>query len=181
MAISGKEQEYNKKQESKKPVFKPKEVEVNIDRDLIRLCDADIFTDEKLYYALRKIRGVSFSYANAVCKVLHLDRNTMVGSLDANKISEIESVIRNPSKYGINGWLLNRRKDYDGGEDKHLVSSTIKLTLESDIKRLKAIKSYRGLRHALGQPVRGQKTRSHFRKGVSIGVKRKSGAKEGRV
>lgn len=182
MAISGKEQEHIKKQESKKPAFKPKETkEVNTDRNLIRLCDADIFTDEKIYYALRKIRGVSFSYANAVCKVLNLDRNAKVGELDTTKISEIESVIRDPSKYGIKGWMLNRRKDYETGDDKHLVSSNIKLNLESDIKRLKAIKSYRGLRHAIGQPSRGQKTRSHFRKGSAIGVKRKAGSKEGRV
>lgn len=177
------EQANNKKQESKKPVFKPKEViEEPADRDLIRLCDADLFTDEKLYYALRKIRGVSFSYANAVCKVLNLDRNSLTGSLDATKINEIESVIRNPAKYGIKAWLLNRRKDYETGEDRHIVSSDIKLTLENDIKRLKTIKAYRGIRHALGQPSRGQKTRSHFRKGKAIGVKRKSGSKkEGRT
>ncbi len=181
MVISGKEQEHIKKQESKKPALKPKEADINLDRNLIRLCDADIFTDEKIYYALRKIKGVSFSYANAVCKVLNLDRNTMVGALDTTKISEIESVIKDPAKYGIKSWMLNRRKDYETGENKHLVSSNIKLALESDIKRLKAIKSYRGLRHALGQPSRGQKTRSHFRKGSAIGVKRKSGSKEGRV
>ena len=176
------EQQFTKKQESKKPTFKPKEViEEAPDRDLIRLCDADIFTDERLYYALRKIRGVSFSYANAVCKVLNLDRNSLIGSLDTTKINEIESVIKNPAKYGIKSWLINRRKDYETGEDKHIISSEIKLTLENDIKRLKTTKSYKGIRHALGQPVRGQKTRSHFRKGTAIGVKRKAGAKEGRT
>ena len=45
-----------------------------------------------------------------------------------------------------------------------------------DIKRLKKIRSFRGWRHALGQPTRGQRTRSHFRskkKGKSIGVTKK--------
>jgi small subunit ribosomal protein S13 len=48
---------------------------------------------------------------------------------------------------------------------------------EFDVRRLKKIRSYRGLRHALGQPTRGQRTRSHFRargkKKATIGVKRK--------
>jgi len=35
---------------------------------------------------------------------------------------------------------------------------------------LKKMKSYKGWRHSLGQPVRGQRTRSHFRKGSAIGV-----------
>jgi len=46
-----------------------------------------------------------------------------------------------------------------------------------DIKRLKKIKSYRGIRHNLGQPVRGQRTKSHFRtnrkKSGAVGVKPK--------
>ena len=39
----------------------------------------------------------------------------------------------------------------------------LELQKEFDIKRLKKIKSYRGLRHSTGQPVRGQRTKSHFR------------------
>ena len=43
---------------------------------------------------------------------------------------------------------------------------------EFDIRRLKKIKSYKGIRHSLGQPVRGQRTKAHFRKGRAVGVKR---------
>ena len=45
--------------------------------------------------------------------------------------------------------------------------------------RLKKIRSYRGLRHATGQPTRGQKTRSNFRENRKKGVgikKKKQGA-----
>jgi len=52
------------------------------------------------------------------------------------------------------------------------------LQTEFDIKRLKKIKSYRGLRHVLGQPVRGQRTRGHFRKNKAVGVTGK--AKKGK-
>jgi ribosomal protein S13 len=47
---------------------------------------------------------------------------------------------------------------------------------------MKKIKCYKGVRHMLGQPVRGQRTRSHFRanKGkASLGVRLSSGAKKG--
>jgi small subunit ribosomal protein S13 len=50
---------------------------------------------------------------------------------------------------------------------------------EFDIKRMKQIKSYKGMRHSLKQPVRGQRTRSHFRTtGVAVGVKKGGGAKK---
>jgi small subunit ribosomal protein S13 len=44
------------------------------------------------------------------------------------------------------------------------------LKKEFDIKRLKKIRSYRGLRHATGRPVRGQRTKGHFRSKTSLGV-----------
>ena len=48
------------------------------------------------------------------------------------------------------------------------------LTKKKKQQRLKEIKSYRGLRHSLKLPVRGQRTRSHFRtKGNAMGVKKK--------
>ena len=40
---------------------------------------------------------------------------------------------------------------------------SLKLRKEFDLKRLKKIKSYKGIRHSLGLPVRGQRTRSNAR------------------
>jgi len=42
-----------------------------------------------------------------------------------------------------------------------------------DVKDLREIQSYRGIRHALGLPVRGQRTKAHFRHGKSVGVIKK--------
>ena len=71
--------------------------------------------------------------------------------------------------------LLNRRKDIESPEGKHLLGATLELTKEFDIKRLKKIKSYRGVRHTSGLPVRGQRTRSNFRKNRAkgAGIKKK--------
>ena len=91
------------------------------------------------------------------------------------EIDKLEDAIKNPSKNNIPSWLLNRRADPETNEDKHVITSDLRLQTEFDIKRLKKIKSYKGLRHAVGLPVRGQKTKSNFRKnkGKAMGVKRK--------
>ena len=70
--------------------------------------------------------------------------------------------------------MLNRRKDRETGEDRHVVTSDLKFENEFDIKNLKKIKVYRGVRHSLGLPVRGQRTKAHFRHGKTVGVRKKS-------
>ena len=49
------------------------------------------------------------------------------------------------------------------------------------MKTQKKIKGYKGIRHMLGQPVRGQRTRGNFRKnkGKVMGVKLAAGTKKG--
>ncbi len=87
-------------------------------------------------------------------------------------------------KFGTPVWMLNRRKDLELGEDRHLITSDLTFTQDNDIKMLKKIRSYKGVRHILGQPVRGQRTKSNFRKNkgkVHLGVKVRAGAKAGRV
>ena len=142
-------------------------------KQIIRICNADLVGTKKVYLALRGIKGISYSFSNAICNVLNLDKNRQVGSLNPEEIKKIEEMTKYPSKFNIPSWLLNRRKDFDTGVDAHLVCSDLKLRTEFDIKKLKKIKSYKGVRHAIGQPVRGQRTRAHFRKGTSLGVKKK--------
>ena len=72
---------------------------------------------------------------------------------------------------------MNRRKDIDTGKNIHIIGSDLSLQKEFDIKRLKKMKCYRGVRHSTGQPVRGQRTRSHFRKNKSVGVAKARAAK----
>ena len=57
-----------------------------------------------------------------------------------------------------------RCEDYETGVDKHLLGTDLDVTQENDIKRLKKIKAYRGIRHIHGQPSRGQRTKSNFRR-----------------
>jgi len=101
--------------------------------------------------------------------------STKTNEISQDQIKQIESLIKEPK--GIESYLLNRRNDYDTGADKHLSTTDIKFRKDFDIKRLQKIKSYRGLRHAVGLPVRGQRTKGHFRKGKAVGVSKKKGKK----
>ena len=141
---------------------------------LIRILSTDIPGDMSVYSGLTRIKGISWSISNAICKTLKLNKNKKIQDLSQEEIKNITEFFDKPS---IPSFLLNGRKDFDDGKDKHRIGSNLELKKEFNIKRLKKIKSYRGLRHALGQPVRGQRTKAHFRKNKSVGVGKKKGRK----
>ncbi len=139
---------------------------------IIRIMQTDISGEKQLYVGLTSIKGISWSFSNALCNKLGLGKKRKIESLNSEEIKKIEEFIKNPI---LPNFLLNRRKDLDTGKDLHLIGSDLDLRKDFDIKRLKKIRSYKGLRHALGQPVRGQRTRSHFRqKGKAVGVLKKA-------
>ena len=112
-------------------------------------------------------------FANAVCKVLNLDIKRKCGDYTVKEVEKIEDVIRNPAKYNIPTWLMNRRRDRETGEDKHILSSDLDLTKQFDIRFMRKVKSYKGVRHAVGaKKVRGQSTKSTGRTGT-VATRRK--------
>jgi len=137
---------------------------------IIRIIQTDIPGNKRILTGLTYIKGVSWAISNAICKILKLDENKKIVELSEKEINSIIDFLKNPK---LPGFLLNRRKDFETGEDGHLVGSDLEMKKEFDIRRLKKIRSYRGLRHAFGHPTRGQRTRSHFRskgKRKAIGV-----------
>lgn len=147
----------------KKPVEKLKAKE----EMLIRIAATDIPASHSVYAGLTKIKGISWTLSNAICHSLNIQKNRKVSSLSPEEIETIESFIKNPK---LPEWLLNRRRDIESGISRHLVTTELALQHEFDIRRMKKIKCYKGIRHMLGLPVRGQRTKSHFRKGGAIGV-----------
>ena len=139
--------------------------------EMVRLLDTDIRGGLKTLNALTRVYGVSYMLANALCNVLDLNKQQRIGELTKDDLRKIEAVIRDPKN--LPSWMLNRRKDKATGEDKHLLKSDLKLQKDSDVKDLQKIKSYRGIRHQAGLPVRGQRTRSNFRRGKTVGVRKK--------
>ena len=84
-------------------------------------------------------------------------------------------IIPNAYAENVPDWVLNRQKDYDTGEYIHTVSVDLKMLHDDDLNRMKKVKSYKGIRHASGHKVRGQRTYSNGRKGLALGVSRKKG------
>ncbi|MCA9487710.1 MAG: 30S ribosomal protein S13 [Nanoarchaeota archaeon] len=143
------------------------------DDRVVRILSKDIEGKMKIYPGLTKVKGISWSFSNSICIALKLDKNRKIGSLTESEVKKIEDFAKNPS---TSKHLLNRRKDFTSGEDKHLIGSDLELTHEFDIKRLKKIKTYRGLRHTANLPSRGQRTKSNFRKNrrKGSGIKKKT-------
>jgi len=119
---------------------------------------------------LTQIRGVGYMFANTILNVLKINPNQRIGHLSPEQVNSIESIIKNPSASNFPSWFLNRRKDVETGEDKHLLTSDIAFTVRNDIEREKTSGSWRGIRHMFGLKVRGQRTRCTGRKGGAVGV-----------
>jgi len=126
--------------------------------------------------ALRKIKGVGAPMASAIVNNLNL-HNLKAGKLTDEQVRKIEAILENPVKAGFPAWTVNRAKDYETGEDKHLSGADLIIYKRVDVNRLQKIRSYRGIRHAGGLKCRGQRTRSTGRGNATIGVTRR-GAKQ---
>ena len=142
---------------------------------IIRIANSDVSGEERQANALTSIRGIGPRISNAIIQKLKLNPNKLAGKLDDKNVEDIENAIMNLKDY-VPDWLLNRQKDYDTGEDIHPVSVELKMTHDEDLNRMKKVKSYKGIRHASGHKVRGQRTYSNGRKGLALGVSRKKGA-----
>ena len=144
-------------------------------KHIIRIANTDLDGHKPIKEALKKIKGVSFMYSNMLCSMAGVNKTKKAGELNDSEVKAFEDILENPNNNNVPDWMRNRRKDYETGEDIHITGPQIKFVKEMDLRRLKKIKSNRGLRHQWGLPVRGLRTKSKFRrsKGKAVGVKRK--------
>ncbi len=151
---------------------------------IVRIANTDLNGTKSIQNSLRQIKGINFMFSNLVCHLAKIDANKRSGDLNEQEIEILDKIVNNPSKFGAPVWMFNRKKDSETGIDTHLIANDLTLLQDNDIKTMKKIKSYKGIRHILGQPVRGQRTKSNFRKNkgkVHLGVKKRAGVKAGRV
>ena len=151
-------------------------------KHLVRIANTDLKGEKPIAFAMKNIKGIGLRLANAVCGVIDINKNKKVGDLSDEEIKKIDEIVKNPLKNGIPTWMANRRRDPEDNQDKHLVTTDLMFTKDNDIKMMKKMKSYKRRRHIQGLPVRGQRTKSNFRKskGKVAGVMKKPGAKSGR-
>ncbi len=96
--------------------------------------------NKRIVYALTALHGVGQPRAQAICAQVNIDPNKKADDLTAEEENEIRRVVEN---FKLEGDL--------------------KREVSGNIKRLKDIGSYRGLRHGKHLPVRGQRTKTNSR------------------
>jgi len=166
----GKESKDTGKSAKKKPA------EEEYSEMIIRVMGYDLPGSKSIYTALTRIKGISWSISNAVCLKLNYPKSKKISELTKDELKNIESFLK---ELPIYDFLKNRRLDPETGKTGHNFGTNLEITRDFDIKRMKKIKSYKGIRHTAKLPVRGQRTRSHFRtrgKASGMGVKKKAQA-----
>lgn len=166
---------YKKKQVTAGPPRKRKLIEGV--KGIVRVSGVDVFGDRKVNVALLKVKGVGQSLAKSIVDAAGVEPSVMIGTLTDEQIAKIEEVINNPTAFDIPEFMLNRRRDPFTGETKHVIGNDMIFTLRTDVDNLKKIRCYRGIRHEIGLPCRGQRTRSSFRTGARMGVSKSKEAR----
>lgn len=140
---------------------------------IVRIFSTDISGTKTCIVGLCKIKGIDSVFSHAILKTCSINPDKLVGRLSKEEIKKIEEVIKTPVKKGIPEYLINRRKTPEKNVNLHVVGSDLKLKTDFDIRRMRRIRSYKGLRHAWGLKVRGQKTKSYRKGGAAVaGIKK---------
>jgi small subunit ribosomal protein S13 len=139
---------------------------------IVRLANTDLDGNKQVVFALTGIKGIGNRMAEILVKNSGVPKFAKIGSLSEDEINRLAEAIEALAEK-TPGWLMNRRRDSLTGEDIHLIDTDILTFLRDDINLLKKIRCYRGIRHEQGKKVRGQRTRSNGRTGLTVGVSRK--------
>lgn len=109
---------------------------------MARLLGVDIPNRKKIEYSLRYVYGIGPTRSKNVLEEAEIDPNLRTQDLSEQDLSKITNVIL---------------------ERKYLVEGDLRRDVTANLKRLQSIRSYRGLRHQRGLPVRGQRTITNAR------------------
>lgn len=108
---------------------------------MARISGVDLPRDKRVEIALTYIYGIGKSLSNEILSSTGINKDTRIKDLTEDEVNSIRKTI--DEKYEVEG-DLRREKSLN-------------------LKRLREIKCYRGLRHGKGLPVRGQNTKNNAR------------------
>lgn len=108
---------------------------------MVRIAGIDLPKTKRIEYALTKIYGIGIISAKNILKKANIDINVRTNDLTDENVSKIREIL----------------------EVQYTVESDLKRKISLDIKRLGEINCYRGKRHRLQLPLRGQRTRTNAR------------------
>lgn len=106
-----------------------------------RVIGIDIPDNKRLEISLTYIYGVGRCLSNEIIQKLKLDRNMRANKLTQDDIARLSNLL----------------------QAEYIVEGDLRRQIQNNIKRLVNIHSYRGMRHRLGLPVRGQRSRTNAR------------------
>ena len=167
----GKEGKEGKEKAQPKPQAPVQKRDENF-RYIVRLVNTDVDGNKNIVIALSQVKGVGIRTAEIIARMAGIPRSIKIGDLPEAKTDELEKMITDYSE-NVPHWMVNRQSDWSSGADMHLVGVDIELTKRDDVNLMKMIRCYKGIRHEQGQKVRGQRTRSNGRTGMTMGVIRK--------
>ena len=107
---------------------------------MARIAGINIPTNNHIVIALQSIFGIGQTRSKLICETLKLEPSTKVSELTEDQLESIRAVV---SKYEVEGDL--RRE------------------VAMNIKRLRDLGCYRGIRHRKSLPLRGQRTKTNAR------------------
>ncbi|MCQ2086147.1 MAG: 30S ribosomal protein S13 [archaeon] len=139
---------------------------------IVRIADSDIDGQKSAVIGIQQIKGVGKRVAHIVVKRTGINPITKIGSLADEDVKKLEESVTTYAEY-VPEWVINRQLDYETGADMHLIGSNLEIVQKDDINRMKMIRCYRGIRHETHHKVRGQRTRSNGRHGLTMGVSKK--------
>lgn len=171
-----KEKKAEKKQAAPKAP-EAKKVDENF-RYIVRFLNTDVDGNKSLMMGLQAVKGVGPRVAAVVAKRTGVKPTEKIGNLTEAQTDDIEKVLTAYPEYAPH-WAVNRQSDFETGEDMHVFGVDLDVTRKDDINRMKMIRCYKGVRHEQGQKVRGQRTRSNGRTGLTMGVSRQKAQQAG--
>ena len=109
---------------------------------MARIAGVDIPRNKKVAYSLRYVYGIGYSQAENICDKAGVKHDTRVQDLKEKEVMDIRKAIT---------------------EMEIKVEGELRSEVAMNVKRLKDIGTYRGLRHRRGLPVNGQRTKTNAR------------------
>jgi len=170
-----------KKEKGEGKKSEPKKEESKKDENfkyIVRLVNTDVDGNKPIIIGLQSVKGVGSRVAEVIARRAGVNRIAKVGTLEDGEVETLEKLITTYADYAP-AWAVNRQLDFETGDDMHLVGINMDISLKDDLNRMKMIRSYKGVRHEGGQKVRGQRTRSNGRTGLTLGVMRQRQAQPG--
>ena len=107
----------------------------------MRIAGINIPDNKKIEYSLPYIYGVGLPLSRKICKIAQVDPNTRAKDLTPVEVNRIRETI----------------------EKNHTIEGDLRREIMLNVKRMKELQLYRGLRHMRGLPVRGQRTKTNSR------------------